>query len=146
MTGRQVQNDKIAAKFSRRSRQIVAICKKRRVVGRDWCVRILNKLITTALRQILFVPLLKSHSTKYCIGQSDQHTSCGNFFSGRKILLPSPDLPPNNYNLSGMDIANTLYCLDRSIRCSPGHTVFISNLFTNKKSVSGFYRIIKKLV
>ena len=61
---------------------------------------------------IFLFSALKSGPTKYCIDQSHQHTSCGDFVSATEILSIAPFLPLDDNALYGMDIAIALYCRD----------------------------------
>ena len=67
------------------------------------------------LANFLF-PALKSCPTTYCIDQSNQHTSCGDFVSATEIPPGVPFLTIDDYALYGMDIATALYCRDVRIR------------------------------
>jgi hypothetical protein len=79
MTGWGAQNHKILANFSRSSRQIYAICNKKED-GWPGLVRLhFRNVIIDVIWRIFLFTALKSCSTKYCIDQSSQYTSCGDF-------------------------------------------------------------------
>ena len=78
-----------------------------------------RNVIIDVIWRIFFFPALKSRSTKYCIVQSDQHTSCGNFVLAAEIPPVVHFLPLDDYAPCGMVIATTLYCLDGRIPVPP---------------------------